>query len=359
MIIDRKFLKGVTGIGSLPYKDPETALDLIKKNMGEFPHWPQLPQRGPQEGFVEQFAATLKIYHLVEERQGKLCFRNASNEWPELLTNFYEAYLLASEGNEQALDTFGFQEGSMVGFWALEELIKSGEIHPQIVKGQLSGPITVGFQVKDNEGKAAYYDPQLRDIVVKTIEMQASWQAKRLSSLGLPVLIHIDDPGIYAYGTSTHVTLERQDIQDDLNVVFSALQRNGSMAGLHCCAGTDWSIVLESKADVLSFDAFAYFESVTAYTKEIQEFLNQGKALAWGIVPTNPQIFDWSPKRLYDLLEEKIEILTQKGIDGTSLRSQCIITPSCGTGLLETEVAETIYEYINQLSTLWEKHWKG
>jgi hypothetical protein len=40
-----------TGIGSLPYTDPLTALALIGEHLPEIPHWPQLPQRGSREHF--------------------------------------------------------------------------------------------------------------------------------------------------------------------------------------------------------------------------------------------------------------------------------------------------------------------
>jgi hypothetical protein len=48
-----------TGIGSLPFVDPEEALDLISGELPDMPHWPQLPQRGEREHFVYQFLQPL------------------------------------------------------------------------------------------------------------------------------------------------------------------------------------------------------------------------------------------------------------------------------------------------------------
>ena len=35
--------------------------------------------------------------------------------------------------------------------------------------------------------------------------------------------------------------------------------QEGGLVGVHVCANTDWSLVLDSSADIVSFDAYALF----------------------------------------------------------------------------------------------------
>lgn len=44
----------VTGIGSLPLKNPEAAVNFVAKMCPEIPFWPQLPRRSKREPMVEQ-----------------------------------------------------------------------------------------------------------------------------------------------------------------------------------------------------------------------------------------------------------------------------------------------------------------
>jgi hypothetical protein len=41
-----------TGIGSLPFIDPDQAIKLIRRYFPAIHHWPQMPRRGMEEHFV-------------------------------------------------------------------------------------------------------------------------------------------------------------------------------------------------------------------------------------------------------------------------------------------------------------------
>lgn len=56
----------VTGIGSLPLLDPGEAVSFVAEHAPEVPFWPQLPQRQPAEGTVEQGLAA--VGDLLEPR---------------------------------------------------------------------------------------------------------------------------------------------------------------------------------------------------------------------------------------------------------------------------------------------------
>ena len=44
------------GIGSLPYLEANSALDLIFEYCPQIPFWPQLPKRDAREGMTAQFS---------------------------------------------------------------------------------------------------------------------------------------------------------------------------------------------------------------------------------------------------------------------------------------------------------------
>ena len=188
----------------------------------------------------------------------------------------------------------------------------------------------------------------MREIINLVLARQAKWQVEKLKSLGFPVLLFIDDP-IYGYGSSTAVGLGREEIQDSLKAVIDPIHVSGGFTGIHCCAGADWSLLLELDLDVLSFDAFGYLPSLLGYSEQLNLFLNQGGVLAWGIVPTGEAAFQEDTSTLEKHLKNGMEALVKRGVDENRLNRQVMITPSCGTGTLSLELAERIYRLTVEL----------
>ena len=87
-----------TGIGSMPFDDPDHAVDLSLRCFSEAPFWPQLPRLGYREQMVPQYAGKLPrvIVDLVGER---LCV-DTSGDFSNELAEFYEACMLAMESGE-------------------------------------------------------------------------------------------------------------------------------------------------------------------------------------------------------------------------------------------------------------------
>ncbi len=334
-----------TAIGSLPINDDQQALKLVFKHLPGFPHWPQQPRLGPKAGMIDQFVHPLLKMGLIKDRgHNSYYFPTEAPEWEERMLSFFNLYLSLEEGEEEVLENFSLPEQYFPGFYSfMEEMKARAPDKAQVVKGQVTGPLAVGIQLKDEQGRDAYYHPQLREVIVKTVCLQARWQAFRLSELGLPVLINIDDPGISTFGSSTYITISREDIQSSLQEVIDHLHQQQALAGLHSCAGADWSIPLELNLDLLSFDAYGYFNSLIGYPEEINQFLKEGGYLAWGIVPSSQEAMDFSSQQLFELLLERMEILVSKGVDEDRLWQQMVITPSCGAGTLPEETAARIY----------------
>ncbi len=337
----------VTGVGSLPYREADLALSVIRDNVPQIPHWPQLPLAGADEGFSVQYLQALIKLGLVKA-DDKLYFDQDSPNWLERVTEFYTLYLAALEGDDQ--EKFAFPPEAARGFYAfVQDLKERGTRQALYLKGQLSGPLTVGFQLTGPDKRACYYDPQLRDILVKNLALHAIWQVRTLKQFGLPVIMIVDDPGLYAYGLSTHVTLSREEIIADLNAVYSGIQAQGAAAGAHVCAGMDWTVLFDTQVEIVNFDAYEYFDSMKVYANRLKDFLERGGVLSWGIVPTSQKILDETPESLLSRLDGYLDELAERGVPRSLVLQQSLFTPSCGTGTLSPELALRIYQTLGDM----------
>jgi hypothetical protein len=338
-----------TGVGSLPHTNSEAALALIWKSVPLAPHWPQLPRLGAESAFIVQYLNVLIETGVIANVKTPKFQVNAS-DWAERMTAFYSLYFEAIEGDEQALERFGFSSQGGEGFEVFcRDLERYGTREAVLLKGQLSGPLTVGMAITDYDRRSIYYDDSLRDMLVKTLALHAEWQTKRLRRFGLPVLMTIDDPGLYNFGAATHVTITREQLIEELNVMVEGILRQGGIPGVHVCAGMDWTLLFDSKVQVVNFDAYDYMQSMMASAEPLNRYLERGGILSWGIVPTNPIAWEENAQSLRLNLEEKIAELLRRGVDESLLRQQSMITPSCGTGALEEELAEHVYQLLYEI----------
>jgi len=129
-----------------------------------------------------------------------------------------------------------------------------------------------------------------------------------------------------------------------------AIQGAGALAGVHVCARTDWSALLNSKVDIVSLDAFNYFDSFMLYGSDVMEFLQRGGVLAWGLVPTSEQAMELEVSNLIEMYQRQANAVSSKGIDSNLFKKQVLITPSCGTGNLNLAVAEKVYTLVAGVS---------
>ncbi|MCO1601254.1 methionine synthase [Desulfosporosinus nitroreducens] len=338
-----------TGVGSVPQTNSEEALDLIWNSVPFAPHWPQLPNLGAESSFIGQYLNALIETGVIGDVTNPK-FQIEETDWLERMTEFYSLYLQGIEGDEQALDRFGFSSQGGEGFEAFyRSLERSGTREAVILKGQLSGPLTLGMQITDKNRRSSYYDESLRDMLVKTLTLHAEWQTKRLRKFGLPVIMTVDDPGLYGFGASTHVTLNRENLIAELNSIFEGILRQGGIPGAHVCAGMDWTLLFDSKVVVVNFDAYDYMQSMMVLAEPINRFLMRGGVLSWGIVPTNPVAWKETAESLIIRLEDNIAELVKRGVDESLLRQQSMITPSCGTGTLQKELSEHIYGLLAEI----------
>ena len=113
------------------------------------------------------------------------------------------------------------------------------------------------------------------------------------------------------------------------------------MAGIHVCANTDWNFLLDINLDILSFDAYCYFDKLITCKDQLHSFLDRDGIIAWGIIPTSDEksIMEESCESLVQRWEKQAGMLANEKRDKSAILSQSLITPSCGTGAISKESA--------------------
>ncbi len=329
-------------IGSIPYQDHQEATDLVLGSTPEIPLWVQLPTYR-DEGMMAQFLPGLPGYR----REGDKDYVNTSGEdFEQELLAFYEEYMAVTEGGRSLGETrFKLESDRAEGFYTLVRTLEAHNPSLSGVKGQITGPITFATGVKDQDQKALFFDDQLRDAAIKLLALKAGWQVEQLARFDVPVILFLDEPALAGFGSSEFISISKQDVLSSFAEITEQVHTRGGLAGVHVCANADWSLVLDSDADILSFDAYSYFDKLLLYSDELRRFLDAGKILAWGMVPTmEPEDIDKeSVESLASQFWSKFEALRkQSGLDGEQLMRQSLITPSCGTGSLSREHAEKV-----------------
>jgi len=328
-----------TGIGSLPFVDAAEACTMLLENV-DFPFWPQLPLRDFREQMIPQYAEGVPRVEIDAENRKVRLDPGGSNH--EAIAAFYEKYLSGDT------TPFAISDDSSKGFGAFRQVIASRKW--PVVKGQVTGPLTFALSVQDPAGRPAYYDFEMLDMIQKALARKAQWQIERLRGNAEKVLIFIDEPILAAFGTSTYVSIGKDDVVRALNDVIGPIHEAGGLAGVHCCGNTDWSVLAATDADVASFDAFEYSRSVSLYPDEIRAFLDRGGALAWGVVPTRDDAGAQTIASLRARLLEGFKFLEDKGFDRKLLLERCLLTPSCGAGNLGIAETRKVFCLLNKLS---------
>lgn len=339
-----------TGIGSMPFQDPEYAIDISLSNLKESPIWPQLPQLGLNELMDVQYSEGIPC--IVIDREKDRMFFDTSGDYSEPFAEFYEAYMMAMDADDGNGDcsAMAISEKFSKGIYAFEKRLRaSGEKYP-FIKVHTTGPCTFALNNVDENKRAIYYNEEFLDVIVKALAMKCRWQIQKFSPFAENIICFIDEPILSAFGSSTYVSVKREDIIQHLNELIEAIHTDNGIAGIHCCGNTEWSILVEAGVDILNFDTFEFGETIAIYPEAVKTLLERGGSIAWGIVPTSTAIRDQTVESLATHLEQMMDNLVAKGIDKQLIIEQAIITPSCGTGSMDPTDAEKVFEMTSALS---------
>jgi methionine synthase II (cobalamin-independent) len=341
-------------IGSLPLNDHAEGVRLVFEYTPEIPLWVQLPAY-KEEGMISQFQPG---FPGLKSEKNKSFIDTSDPSFDDDLLGFYEDYMAVKDGNTALEDSrFVLTKDTAGGFFSFTERLRALSHPPVAVKAQITGPVTFGLGLTDQNGKAVFYNEQLRDAAVKLLAQKARWQVRNLSGFGCPVILFFDEPALAGFGSSAFISISREEVFTCFEEVIEAVHEERGFAGIHVCANADWSLLLESATDIISFDAYSYFDKLVLYSDLVKRFIQSGGILAWGIVPTlnSDDIEKETTDSLVARWEEQARAIQAIGIDKSAILAQTLITPSCGTGSLSLDHAKKVLVLTRQVSDIIRK----
>lgn len=321
-----------TGIGSVPLIDPNLACRTVLDYF-LIPYWPQLPKRSFREGspqFFEGFPGLVvdDIYRKIYVDSQR--FRSEADAFLERAEKESIVSKEHASGLYEYLD-FG-------------ERLKCAKA----VKGQITGPVSLGLSVTDEEKKPIIYDDEQRGCLLINLRFKARYQEKLLRTMHPTTITFIDEPYLYLI-YSPQTGYNQKMAGEDLKFILGGLE---GLTGIHCCSNVDWPFLLGLGFDVISFDAYTYSDRFLLYPEDIKNFLQRNGIIAWGIVPTEDKdVSKENVDSLMDRLEDSFEHLSRRGIDRRHLLENSLVTPACGFGARSEDTTIRAFELTRGLSS--------
>ncbi len=326
-----------TIIGSMPHTDPVKACSLVTRFLKDIPAWSQLPRRSFLENMYVQYSEGFPGVVVENDR----IYVETSKDYSKPLEELYAAYLKNDDNK------YPFGQDYAAGFYAF---LDQPKFKPSAVKGHVTGPLSWGLTVTDQNKRSILYDEILGDAVPRLLKLKAAWQEKELQKLSKNTIIFLDEPYMASYGSSVAAGpfSSPEKVAGMIDEVFDGIK---GLKGLHCCGNTDWSVFFKTKLDILNFDTYNYAESLTLYPDEVKAFVSRGGCIAWGIVPNSAEPLSGETVAvLKDRLEEAMAPFTRNGLRFKELFTHSLLTPSCSLASLTEEGAEKALELLTALS---------
>ncbi len=325
-----------TMLGMVPYESMEKTAEVV------FEHFPETIRLPLVTRTFEWISEGMACLDANWEKSDFLMVPPEERE--QEVIEFYDKY------EQEDLNHFATTPKTASFYYEMLDRIK--KIRPPELKWisfQMPGPIVLGDTIKQKNGNPAIHHETLRDILIKTVNMKSRWMEKWIQEQipGVQVICDQPEPTLVVF-TSAGGSGSREDIIRAINSGFSGVT---SVAWVHCCANIDWSLLTDSKIDVINLDAYMYWDKISLYAKEFKRFLENGGTIAWGIVPVADELLSKeSVQSLVKKLEKGIDLLVQNGIDEALVASSSWVLPSCETVLLSPDKSDLAFSMTSEIS---------
>lgn len=309
-----------TSIGSLPHVDIHSGVDFVLTRQTRLPAMPTLPNRTPLEGMIAQGAWGI---------QGVVVNVDGSLE------------IAPSQLDPEAPLGDPYLRGEPFRTW--QHFLQTVAFRTEPIKMQLTGPVTLSVALVE-----AGVEPALAFRIAGTAVKQRATALVDLAeelAPGAERLVFLDEPSLGGL-VSDRFLWDRDEAVDLVSGALSIIERRAT-TGLHCCAYTDWKLLLQAGPKVLSVPVSGGVETAG---ENLGRFLDDGGWIAWGAVPTDAPI-GLEPGRLWKQLSSSWCELVRSGCDPTQLRSQALVTPSCGLAQHGLSQADTVLRLNHQVAS--------
>jgi len=323
-------------LNGLPYTDEDSAIDAVMARFGDLPSWPQLPRRSPLENMYTLFS---EGYPGLREDAGSVFVEHGAI----LIRELGELHLAYLDGD---LAHGQISASHALGLDGLLRRAAAEHAAPDAVKGEVTGPVSWSLTMLDEQRRPVLYDRILEDATAQHLRLKAAWQERALRQVAQETIILLNEPYMASFGSS-FVPLSRERAVALFNEVLAGIT---GVSGVHCCGATDWSVILETRAQLLSWDAYDYMGSLLEYAEALAAFLERDGILCWGIVPAGLAARSETVDTLVSRLEKGLDALAERGVPRELAAQRSLVSPSCGLSSLDVPLAEHILDLTRDVS---------
>jgi hypothetical protein len=340
-------------MGIMPHRDVERALELALSL--DIPFWPQLPKVSLYEDMYVQ----------------------ASQNFPGITIDFDRERLVFSTARfEQELDEYFTGMDSPEAFALTAEYSSvfhrflSRELRGyKAIRGQVTGPVSFGLKVVDEDLKPIIYNEEVRAILFDFIQRKVNIQYQELKQRNPGAFVWVDEPGL-SYVFSGYSGYNDRHAREDYHEFVQGLE---GPKGLHLCAEVNLPYLLELGMEILSFDAYQIGFMPEEYAGSVADFIKSGGVIAWGIIPTeSTALATRTPETLAGILSNYWEVISKRaGLSLNQIARQALVAPArcclgdlgrinasgktgckCRISSIEEELVEKAFACLSELSQI-------
>lgn len=299
-----------TAMGIMPHRNVEQALELALSL--DIPFWPQLPKVSLYEDMYVQTSQNFPGIAIDFDKE-RLSFDTSRFE-QELDEYFVkmdvpETFVLTAE---YSTVFHKFLSKELQGYKA--------------IRGQVTGPVSFGFKVLDENLKPIIYNDEARTILFDFIQKKANIQYRELKERNPNAFVWLDEPGL-GYVFSGLSGYNEQMAKEDYHNFVAGLE---GPKGLHLCAEVNLPYLLELGVEILSFDAYQIGFMPREYAGSVAEFIKKGGIISWGIVPTESTVLaTQTPETLAAILSDYWYVISENtGLSLNQIAMQALVAPA-------------------------------
>ncbi len=299
-----------TAMGIMPHSNVEKALDLALSL--DIPFFPQLPNISFYEDMYVQTSQNFP--GIVVDSEGKRISFDTTKFKEEL--GDYSQRMAEPE-------TFALNQSYSVAY----HRFLAKDLHDySAIRGQVTGPVSFGFRVTDEDSKPIIYNEEVRVLLFDFTKRKVDLQYWQLKEKNQNAFVWLDEPGLgwVFSGLSGYNDIQaRQDYQ-------SFLADFEGPRALHLCASVNLPYLLQLGVELLSFDAYQMELMPKGYANAVADFLRSGGIISWGIVPTDSEgLTKETPETLARLLSGYWEVVSlNTGLSAKQIAEQALIAPA-------------------------------
>ncbi len=340
-----------TAMGIMPHKDVEKALSLVMSL--DVPFWPQLPHLSLNEDMYIQTSQNFPGIEIDYEK-GRLTFQ--TDKFHQDLEDYFNRM--------ENIETYELTPDSSRTF---AQFLSQDLQRYRAIRGQVTGPVSFGFKVLDENLKPIIYNDEVREILFDFIQRKVNVQYEKLRGKNKNAFVWVDEPGLGYVFSGLSGYNDQQAKKDYAHFV----QGLAGPKGLHLCAEVNLPYLLELGVEILSFDAWQIGFMPKEYAQGVAEFIKKGGLISWGIVPTEFKVLhEQNAEKLAALLAGYWEVIshhTQLSLE--QIAAQALLAPArcclvdlsieaaakIETANIEEQVVERAFTLLGEVAQLLKK----